>query len=316
MHPALSVIFFTVLTGAGLGQLFLFALMIAGGHTPGTTAFGVTSTLLALGLVGIGTLSSSAHLGRPERAWRAFSQWRSSWLSREALLMALVVPVGIALAAGWLGEDRTAAWWRIAAVLTLLLAPATVFATAMIYASLKPVRQWRNGWTAAVYLVLALMSGAALAYACLRGFGYDKAWPGGAVALALTGIGLLVKLGYWWHIDHRSRPLATAESATGLGFIGKVRPLDPPHTEENYLLKEMGYRVARKHRARLRRITLLAGFALPAALLAMALMLPGWRGALAAEAAAAVMLFGLVVERWLFFAEATHTVTLYYGGTA
>lgn len=314
MHPALSVIFFTVLTGAGLGQLFLFAVMIAGGHTPGSTTFGLTSTLLALALVGIGVLSSSTHLGRPERAWRSFSQWRSSWLSREAVLMALVVPVGVALAAGWLADDRQALWWRLAAVLTLLLAPATVYATAMIYASLKPVRQWRNHWTKALYLVLALMSGSTLAYACLRGFGYG-AWPGGVMALVLMGIGLAVKLGYWWHID-RGTPVATAESATGLGFIGKVRPLDPPHTEENYLLKEMGYRVARRHRARLRRITLLAGFALPAALVAMALNLTGWYAGLAACTAAAVMLFGLVVERWLFFAEATHTVTLYYGGTA
>jgi len=314
MHPALSVIFFTVLTGAGLGQLFLFAVMIAGGHTPGSTAFGLTSTLLALALVGIGTLSSTAHLGRPERAWRAFSQWKTSWLSREAVLMALIVPLGLALAAGWLAGDREAVWWRAAAVLTLLLAPATVYATAMIYASLKPVRQWRNHWTKAVYLVLALMSGSTLAYACLRGFGYG-AWPGGVMALVLIGIGLAVKLGYWWHID-RGASVATAESATGLGFIGKVRPLDPPHTEENYLLKEMGYRVARRHRARLRRITLLAGFALPAALVAIALNLTGWYAGLAACTAATVMLFGLVVERWLFFAEATHTVTLYYGGTA
>ncbi len=314
MHPALSVIFFTVLTGAGLGQLFLFAVMIAGGHTPGSPAFGLTSTLLALVLVGMGTLASTAHLGRPERAWRAVSQWRSSWLSREAVLMALVVPVGLALAAGWLGEDRRAAWWRAAAILTLVLAPATVFATAMIYASLKTVRQWRTRWTTAVYLVLALMSGSTLAYACLRGFGYG-AWPGGVTALALMGCGLAVKLGYWWHID-RSPPVATAESATGLGFIGKVRPLDPPHTEENYLLKEMGYRLARKHRARLRRITMLAGFGVPAALVAMALNLTGWHAGLAAGMAALIMLFGLVVERWLFFAEATHTVTLYYGGTA
>ena len=92
--------------------------------------------------------------------------------------------------------------------------------------------------------------------------------------------------------------------------------LEPPHTEENYLLKEMGFRIARKHRVRLRRVARLAGFALPALSSFLALCLGGISGGIAAGLAVASAAVGLVVERWLFFAEAKHTVTLYYGADA
>ena len=86
--------------------------------------------------------------------------------------------------------------------------------------------------------------------------------------------------------------------------------LEPPHTEENYLLKEMGFRIARKHRRRLRLVARLAGFTLPLAATAVALVAGSTLAAALAVPSAAL---GLVVERWLFFAEAKHTVMLYYG---
>ena len=193
-------------------------------------------------------------------------------------------------------------------------APLTVWATAMIYASLKPVPRWHTGWTPTVYLLASLMSGAAIAYACLRGFGY-VAPPGGYSTLLFATIAVAAKLAYWRHIDV-ARPAATAETATGLGAIGKVRPLDPPHTEENYLLKEMGFRIARKHADKLRRIALALGFAVPALLVVLALLTTGVVAGLAAILAAVIMLGGLLVERWLFFAEARHAVMLYYGADA
>jgi DMSO reductase anchor subunit len=92
--------------------------------------------------------------------------------------------------------------------------------------------------------------------------------------------------------------------------------LEPPHTEENYLLKEMGYRIARKHRVRLRAIARIAAFALPALLTLFTLIASGGTAALAAALAVASAALGLVIERWLFFAEAKHTVMLYYGAEA
>src|SRR6266700_2130983 len=106
-------------------------------------------------------------------------------------------------------------------------------------------------------------------------------------------------------------------SATALPQGRPIRPLDPPHTEENYLLREMGYRIARRHAAKLRRIAMVVGFFVPLILLALAWLLRGAAAsAVLALVAAVAATAGVVVERWLFFAEATHTVALYYRGEA
>ncbi len=97
---------------------------------------------------------------------------------------------------------------------------------------------------------------------------------------------------------------------------GQLSLLKPPHTGSNYLLDEMGFRLARKHALKLRRIALGAGFAAPLALTLAALALPAVPATLAALLAAASATAGVLVERWLFFAEAKHTVTLYYGASA
>jgi len=87
MHPALSVIFFTTLSGAGYGLLTWCALAALAQWLPARPL--LISLVMALVLVTIGLLSSLGHLGKPQRAWRAFSQWRSSWLSREGVASVL-----------------------------------------------------------------------------------------------------------------------------------------------------------------------------------------------------------------------------------
>jgi DMSO reductase anchor subunit len=115
-----------------------------------------------------------------------------------------------------------------------------------------------------------------------------------------------------WRYNDRLEIATTANTATGLAG-GTVRSLEWPHTEENYLLKEMGFRIARKHSARLRQITQVLAFALPVLLLAIVFAMP-WPFAAALSVLAAIVQFaGMLVERWLFFAEAKHTVMLYYG---
>ena len=110
--------------------------------------------------------------------------------------------------------------------------------------------------------------------------------------------------------DGGERP--SPASATGLGRFGRVRPLDPPHTESNYLMEEMGYRMARKHAERLRRLAVLFGAGVPAAGMILLFAVGGFLGVLIAVLAAFSGLLGAFIERWLFFAEARHTVMLYY----
>jgi hypothetical protein len=161
-------------------------------------------------------------------------------------------------------------------------------------------------------LALALATGSAWAW-----LAWAMAGGRSSTAPALAGMATVVawalKLLYWRATDGRRSP-ADPGTATGLGHLGRVRLVEPPHVGENYLLREMGFRVARKHAARLRRIAIGLGGGAPLglALVAIAFTPSAPHTPLAALAVAAAML-GTLVERWLFFAEAKHTVTLYYG---
>ena len=307
MHPAYSIIVFTTASGAGYGLLFAMALVALAGPLPANQGFAIAGFTAAFVLVSAGLLASTAHLGQPQRAWRAFSQWRSSWLSREGIAAMATYGIAAAFAYAWFMGGALAPFALASAAMCVV----TVICTAMIYASLKPIRAWCNGWVAPVYLALGLMSGTLWlsALAVVAGV----AAPGlGWLSLSAIATAWLLKLGYWRLVDAGGGE--TAEAATGLGNLGRVGLLDAPHTSENYLMKEMGYRLARKHAVKLRRLVVRAGFAAPFVLVVTALVLgPGLAAACAMVLAALFASAGVLVERWLFFAEARHTVMLYYG---
>ncbi|MFQ5625746.1 MAG: dimethyl sulfoxide reductase anchor subunit, partial [Methyloligellaceae bacterium] len=180
-----------------------------------------------------------------------------------------------------------------------------------IYASLTTIRQWHHPLVAPLYVLLALATGGVCLNFLMHVFA--QAVPvTGWIALAALGAGLIAKLLYWRSIDSAAKT-HTAEQATGLGTLGMVRPLEPPHTQPNYVMREMGYRVARKHAVRLRLLAIILGFAAPMVATVLALAGPAGASALCATLALASMAIGILAERWLFFAEAQHVVTLYYG---
>ncbi len=310
MKPAGSIVFFTTASGAGYGMLFWLGVLGALGILPETIGFGLIALGLATALFTAGLLSSTAHLGHPERAWRALSQWRSSWLSREGVAALLTYVPVLLLGLLWLLGGRPT---TLLGLLGAIGAAITVYCTAMIYASLKPIRQWSHGLVPAFYLIAAGFSGALCLAAVTAFFDVTAAGRLAVLALALGAGGIAVKLAYWQAIDG-SVSASTPESATGLGSIGKVRSFEAPHTEENYLLKEMGFRIARKHAAKLRVYAALLGFGVP-----LAMLVGVAAGAVPVAVlilAAACGLLGMLLERWLFFAEATHTVVLFYGRQA
>jgi DMSO reductase anchor subunit len=272
---------------------------------------GVVGLGLSLSLITGGLLSSTAHLGRPERAWRAFSQWRTSWLSREGVLAVLTYVPAIFMAVGWVWLERVL---TVTAIIAALGAVATLFATGMIYASLRTIRQWHQPLTAPIYVALGLASGAVLLNLLLRLFEEYDPWPA-MLALACLVVAAAMKWAYWQRIDGEAREYKIG-AATGLGHLGQVRQLEPPHTQPNFIMREMGYRIARKHAERLRRLVLLLAFAVPIVATLVTLVPTTLAEVGGALVAVVSMAAGLLVERWLFFAEAEHVSMLYYGREA
>jgi DMSO reductase anchor subunit len=314
MHPALSIVFFTTSSGAGFALLLLLGLGVPVGLLPPTPSFGLAALAIAVFLAVGGLASSAFHLGRPERAGRAFSQWRSSWLSREGVLSSLTFLPTAIFGIGWVVFGRTEGVIGLCGFIAAALAAVTIYCTSMIYASLKPIHQWHNAWVVPGYLSLGLMSGLLVLDFLVR-FWVRQATGLAIFTLAVVLIAWLIKERYWLFVDTNSAR-STVASATGLGSRGRVRMFEQPHTQENYLLKEMGFQIARKHARRLRRIARVTGFVMPALGSLVAAIVAGAPGTAIAGLAVASAALGLVIERWLFFAEAKHTVMLYYGAEA
>lgn len=311
MHPAYSVIAFTTASGAGYGLLFWLAVLGASGRIPPSSGLGFVGLGLAFLLISGGLLSSTAHLGHPERAWRAFSQWRTSWLSREGVAaVATFVPMAL-LALGWVVFGATGGFFALMAYAAAALAMLTVLCTGMIYQSLPTIKAWSMPLVTPVYVVLALATGAILALLILRSFGLGDrtlVWS----AVVLLGVALVMKRFYWSWIDGRPDG-RTAGDATGLGRFGEVRQLEAPHTQANFVMREMGYAVGRRHAEKLRMIATFAGLLLPMLLLILSLFTGPGLGVFLTLLATLAVGLGVLVERWLFFAEARHVSMLFYG---
>ncbi len=313
MNPAFSVIIFTALSGAGYGLLTLLAIFSAAEFLPKNSTVGLYGIGISLLLVTVGLLSSLAHLGHPERAWRALTQWRSSWLSREGVFAVLTYIPTMFFFIGWGFSNYFDIAWKNWGILAALLAMITVFCTGKIYSSLKTIRQWNNFYVVPGYLLIGLLGGSILLSFITAIFGlFTKEF--GWTALLLSVIVGMLKINYWRLIDTQ-KSLSTTHSATGLADDKKkIRMLDAPTTSENYITREMAFSIARKHRTKLRHIALVTLFIIPAtSALAMTLIHSAFGIIILSLIGVMAGGIGTIVERWLFFAEAKHVVTLYYG---
>jgi len=303
MHPALSIIVFTVVSGLAYGWIALAIVLnllgIASWHDEQTFLW---TSGAAVALIVTGLVSSTFHLANPRNAWRSVMRVRTSWLSREAVLALAFFPVFLGYAGALLaGGGRAAA---LLGWLSAALALATVFATGMIYACLRTIRQWHSPLVPANFLLLALALGG-LALNVQR----EMASPGGGSVVQVVVFGLLMlalagKVVYWLQVG---LPEATSIS-TATGFrMATVRLLDVGHSAHTFLTREFGYQVSRPM------LVLLKGSALALGFVAPAMLIAGGHGLTVAWAALLLGVAGVLVERWLFFAEAQHVVRLYHG---
>ena len=289
MHPAPSVIIFTALSGLGFGLLTFLCL----GYPSVGGIVGFVFFAIGFGLAIGGLLSSTFHLGHPERAIKAFSQWKSSWLSREAWLSLFALALSGIYALGRIFFDIDLA---IIGFLSAFFCVATVFATSMIYAQLKTVPRWNSRITPITFLIFSIAGGALLAGQI-------------SVALPILALAGIIQIVSWILGDK-----ALAKSGTNLATAtrltsnsNEIRSFESPHTGTNYLLQEFAYKVGRKHGAKLRIIGIILAFGMPIIFLSIPF------SHLIALLAVISHIVGIFVIRWLFFAQAEHVVGLYYG---
>lgn len=319
MKPAWSVVAFTVLSGAGLGMLVVIALLdlatIAHVVPAQLSTSLARSGAAALALIVVGLCASTLHLGNPRNAWRSLARIKSSWLSREAAFALALLP----LASGWIASvhfEAAGTWRALLALPMIALAWLTLYCTAMIYASLKPVRAWHTKRVPLAYLALGHASGALAAVAMLRLQGAEVTGLAFAAGLLLVAAAA-VKLDYYAYLAGE-RGRLTIEQAIGVpqgvgppagtGTVMRARLFEAGHSGGTFLTREFGYTLRPAQRVALRMLFWIAGLLVP--LLWLASGLDEWQGA---ALALATCLAGFAAERWLFFAEARHTVRLYHG---
>ncbi|CAM5795049.1 dimethyl sulfoxide reductase anchor subunit family protein [Rhizobacter fulvus] len=307
MNPAFSVVIFTTIAGAAQGLVVTLALALLAGLAiaPG---FVSASLMLAVVMLLIGLAASFAHLGRPERAWRAVLMWRTSWLSREVIVLPAFIGVvalwWLALRAG-IDMGKSAALLPLAAI---ALAALLWYCTAMIYACLRFIQEWAQPLTLVNFTLIGLSSGLVLASAL-------AAFAGESALLAVTGPAALVVTLVAWvtrslalrrnaTLKHKS----TLQSATGIDASRLVQK-SMGMSAGSFNTREFfhGRTLAVLKNVRLGFIVLC--FALPALFALLALVTGSlWPWALALLC----QVPGLVAERWFFFAQAKHPQNLYY----
>jgi sulfite dehydrogenase (quinone) subunit SoeC len=307
MRPAWSMIFFTTLSGTGQGLFITLAGVDAAqatGQIGGAgNAFFVAGAVLTVLLCGLGLVAATFHLGHPMRAWRAMAMWRSSWLSREVI----VLPVFIAVAAGWGLAHWAGAPTFAPGLIGCLLALGLFLCTGMIYGAVAVIREWATPLTPLSFAAMGLASGTLVAAALAAAQAPALAALLSAAALLTTAAAATVRGATLWR-NARLVPKTTLQTALGIrhprivqtsqGMMGGsfgTREFVHGQTEQAVRLTRLG--------------AALAGFMLPAAVLAMIAAQPGF-GVLVLLGL--VQWGGLLAERWIFFADAHHPQTLYH----
>ncbi len=339
MHPALSVIFFTVSSGAGFGLYILLVILGCFIHLSKIKLLTIGS--LSIVLTAIGLISSTFHLSNPKNAWRALSQFKTSWLSREGVFALLFFPLALgfltltyfnsqdpAKLTNTLNNMHVKSWMMYApldskdtlnnqnpierkisppkvvlAVLSIVIALLCLISTGMIYASLKTIPQWHTLLTPLNYLFIGLGSGGLILFPFIANLLKEPLTYAYGLSLFLS-LGFVIKLKHF----SRNQRLQPLNKAKALGLKKKkLRLSNKGHSAPTFLDKEFGYELDNTKALKLQFLALFLTYLMPITLLLMLSSAPRLMMILAIL----FSLCGAILERWLFFATANHVVNNY-----
>ncbi len=309
MHPSKSIIFFTVISGTGYGIFigllynFLFIEILY--------SFNYKLILILTSFIMIvsGLLSSTLHLGHPERAWRAMSQWKTSWLSREGLAAIITFIPMILFYFFWIIDSELNFLFLI---LTCIFSILTIFCTGQMYATLKAIPSWNNPLVTPIYILNAITVGCLFVYSMNFYFNY-KAYLFENFVLIIIIINFITKLIYW--ISIYQKPNATSiQTAVGLKS-NDITFFEGPHTGNNYLTSEMINYIKKNNGNFLRLIFCVFSFITPLYVIYnyKSIVADVFILKLSMIIIFVLAIIGMIIERYLFFIQSKHVVGLYYG---
>ena len=322
MHPAFSVIFLTTLIGAGqglflalyTGQLYSAVKLLPAENSDSFYALG---SLMVLMLLVAGLVSSFFHLGRPERAWRSAAMWRTSWLSREVILLPAFIGTvgawGLVHYLGWnqvlftLSKDIEIDVSLLVGAVATLLCFALFYCTGMIYACIKMLQEWATPLTVINYMLLGGSSGFILAtvYAAWQGSGMT--WFFGGWSVILTVLAFVMRSASLVR-NARLKHKSTLQTAIGIRHA-RIQQLSQGSMAGSFNTREYFHGASPRKFKSIKWIFLVLVFPVPLILLSLGL---GAHSAGLLTAAFLVQYIGLLMERWFFFAQANHPQNLYY----
>ncbi len=321
MHPAFSVIFLTTLIGVGQGMfLALYTgesyaavnLLPAQDH-----AFYYLGSIVSVVLLIAGLIASFFHLGHPERAWRSATRWKTSWLSREVIVLPVMIGAvtvyGFVHYMGWdlsvlgINEGKPGGLTLVIGAGGVLATFALFVCTGMIYACIKFIQEWATPLTVVNYTLLGTASGFILATVFAAIYAPELRNFYGGWSIIITVFAFVTRSASLIR-NARIRYRSSLRTAIGVrhstitqrsqGFMGgSFNTREFFHGAQQWLFKSIKW------------IFLLMVFVLPVILLTAGMNTDGKSLLVTAFV---VQYVGLIAERWFFFAQANHPQNLYY----
>ena len=311
MKPDITVIYFTVCSGTGYGIIISLLTIFFNNEINADLNIKIIFGCLSFFLIFSGLVSSTLHLGHPERAWRALSQWKSSWLSREGVAAVFTfIPLTLFFIF-WIFTNYTYLTFLFL-IISSLFSIITVFCTAKIYSSIKAIPAWNNSYVTLIYIFNSLVLGSIITFTILYYFEIKINYLKNLVII-ISITTLFLKLLYWYSIKKPSK--SNIFTATGLGSKKRTNFFEGPHTGNNFLTSEMINKIHNSKSFVLRTILCFFTFITPAYYLLQQPHLIADNNIVAFTliVISFFAIIGMFIERYLFFIESKHTVSLFYG---